>query len=215
MKITELSIDKSMTVFALMIIVLFMGTFSYIGLPRESTPDIKIPFVSVYAPYYGTSPADMERLVTRKLEKQLKGLADMKEMTSTSAEGVSSVVLEFDPEVDMSDALQKVRDAIELAKPDLPDDVREDLIVREVSASDFPILQIVLSADYDAVTLKQVAEDVQEGIEQIRGVLGVDLAGGIEREVRVDAERQALGLPQGFQGVIQDSGTSANRLRRY
>jgi multidrug efflux pump subunit AcrB len=191
-KITEVSIQKYMTVFALMVVVTLMGTCSYVRLPRESTPDVKIPYVMVYAPYYGTSPSDMERLVTRKLEKQLKGLADLEEMTSTSSEGVSTVVLEFSPDVDMIDALQKTRDAVELAKPDLPTDTRDDLVVQEISASDWPILQIVLSGDYDPVTLKRVAEDLQDELEQIRGVLGVDLTGGVEREVRVDVDPERL-----------------------
>ncbi len=212
MKLTDVSIDKSLTVFALMVIVAFMGIASYVQLPRESSPDIKIPFVMVYAPYYGTSPEDMEKLVTRKLETQLKGLADMKEMTSTSSEGVSTVVLEFTPDVVMSDALQSVRDAVELAKPELPDDVKEDLIVQEISSSDWPILQIVLSGDYDPALLKQVGEDLQEQLEQVKGVLGVDLAGGIEREVRIDVDPDRLrfyrlGLPDVLDAVSLENVT--------
>jgi len=142
---------------------------------------------TLFAAFLHKMPAeDMEKLVTRKLETQLKGLADMKEMTSTSSEGVSTVVLEFTSEVDMSDALQSVRDAIELAKPELPDDVKEDLIVKELSASDWPIMQVVLSGDYDPTLLKKVGEDLQEALEQVQGVLGVDLTGGVEQEVRVE-----------------------------
>ncbi|MCA9754114.1 MAG: efflux RND transporter permease subunit, partial [Gemmatimonadetes bacterium] len=200
MKITDVSIDKSLTVLALMVIVTFLGAAAYLGLPRESSPDVKVPYVMVYAPYYGTSPADMEKLVTRKLEKQLKGVQDVKEMNSSSSEGVSTVFLEFDPDVEMSDALQRVRDAVELAKPELPDDTKEDLIVQELSFSDWPIVQVILSGDYPPTLLKQTAEDVQEELEQIAGVLGVDLSGGIEREVRVDVDPErlrfyGLGLP--------------------
>jgi len=113
MSLTDLAIRKSMTSIALMVLVVIIGAYSYAVLPRESSPDIKIPFVMVYAPYYGTSPEDMENLVTRKLETQLKSVADVEEMVSTSSEGSSTVVLEFKPSVDMSDALQKVRDAVE------------------------------------------------------------------------------------------------------
>ena len=95
-------------------------------------------------------------------------------------------------DVDMSDALQKVRDAVELAKPELPDDARDDLIVREISASDWPIMQVVLSADYSPVVLKRVAEDVQEAIEGVPGVLGADLTGGVEREVEVSVQTVEL-----------------------
>ncbi|MCA9757262.1 MAG: efflux RND transporter permease subunit [Candidatus Eisenbacteria bacterium] len=188
MKITEYSVRKSMTVFVLMFAVVLIGAGSYIELPREASPDVKIPFVMVYAPYYGTSPEDMENLVTRKLEKQLKGLNHLKEMTSTSSEGVSSIVLEFQSDVEMSDALQKVRDAAEMAKPDLPQDVRDDMLVQELSSEEWPIMQVVLSAEYDPVRLKDTAEDLQEEIEQVPGVLEVDLTGGVEREVRVDVD---------------------------
>ena len=192
MKITDISVRKSMTVFVLMIAVVLAGIYSYVKLPREATPDVKIPFVMVYAPYFGTSPEDMENLVTRKLEKQLKGLNHLKEMTSTSSEGVTSVVLEFQSDVEMSDAIQKVRDAVELAKPDLPQDVRDDMLVQEISSEEWPIMQVVLSGNYDPVKLKDLAEDIQDELEQITGVLGVDLTGGVEREVRIDVDPDRL-----------------------
>jgi len=208
MKITSMSIDRAITVFVLMAIVILMGFHAYRILPREAAPDVKIPFVVVTAPYFGTSPADMENLVTRKMEAQLKGLADLKEMTSTSAEGMSSIVLEFDTGVEMSDALQKVRDAVEMAKPDLPQDVREDLSIREISSSDWPIMQVVLSADYDPVRLKKVAEDLQEEIERVPGVLAVNLSGGVEQEVRIDVDPQLLR----HYGVSFDDVADAVRL---
>ncbi len=192
MRITDLAIRKSMTSIALMVVVVVLGAYSYVVLPRESSPDVKIPYVMVYAPYYGTSPEDMENLVTRKLETQLKGVADVEEMTSTSSEGVSNVVMEFQPSVDMSDALQKVRDAVELAKPELPQDVRDDMLVYEISSTDWPIMQVVLSGPFDLARLKQVGEDVQEDLEQVPGVLSVDLTGGVERQVRIDVDPERL-----------------------
>ncbi len=192
MKITRLAIRKGMTTIALMIVVTILGVYSYIHLPREASPDVKIPFVSVSAPYFGTSPADMENLVTRKLEKQLKGLPDLEEMTSSSSEGISIVVLEFTPDVDMSDALQKVRDAVELAKPDLPQDVKDDMMVQEISSDQWPIMRVVMSGEYDPWTLKRVAEDLQERLEQVKGVLAIDLLGGLEREVKVDVDPDRL-----------------------
>jgi len=192
MKITRLAIRKGMTTLALMAVVSILGVVSYLGLPRESTPDVKIPYVIVSAPYLGTSPQDMENIVTRKLEKQLKSLDKLKEMTSYSNEGNSTVVLEFTPDVEMSDALQKVRDAVEMAKPDLPQDVKDDLVVRELSADQWPIMRVVLAGDYDPVALKQVAEDLQDRLEQVKGVLSVDLLGGVEREVKVEVDPDRL-----------------------
>ena len=166
MSLTDLAIRKSMTSVALMVLVVIIGAFSYAVLPRENTPDIKIPFVMVYAPYYGSSPEDIENLVTRKLETQLKSVADVEEMKSTSSEGMSTVVLEFSPSVDLSDALQKVRDATELAKPELPQDVRDDMLVYELSSADWPIMQIVLSGPFDLGELREVGKDLQELVEQ-------------------------------------------------
>ncbi len=192
MRITELSIRRSVTVFSLMVLAVIMGITSYRVLPREAQPDVKIPYVMVFAPYYGTSPADMENLVTRKLETELKGLADLREMTSTSSEGATSIFLEFDPRAEMSDVLQSVRDAVELARPHLPQDVREDLLVRELSADDWPMMRVVVSGDYDPVLLKKTAEDLQEELERIPGVLEVELSGGVEQEVRVDVDPERL-----------------------
>jgi multidrug efflux pump subunit AcrB len=178
-------------IFAFMVIIVVIGLNSYVELPREASPDVKIPYVMVVAPYPGTSPADMENLVTRKLERELKGLADLEEMTSSSFYGMAHIVMEFTSDVDMSDALQKVRDRVDLAKPELPEDTREDLLVMEISSSDWPIMQVNLSGDYDLALLKQTGEDLQEAIEQIPGVLEAELVGGIENEVQVlvDPER--------------------------
>ena len=193
MRLTQGAIRRYPMIFAFMVIITLLGISSYRRLPRESSPDVKIPFVMVIAPYAGTSPQDMENLVTRKLEKQLKGLEDLKEMTSSSSYGMSSITLEFESRVDMSDALQSVRDRVELAKPDLPVDPRNDLVVQEVSAADaFPVMQVNLAGDIDLFVLKKMGEDLQEELEKIKGVLGVDLVGGIENEVQVDVDPEKL-----------------------
>jgi len=201
MKITNGAIQRYPMIFAFMFIIVILGTKSYLTLPRESSPDVKIPFVMVLAPYAGTSPEDMENLVTRKLEQQLKGVEDLKEMTSSSSYGMSVVTMEFESRVDMSDALQSVRDRVELAKPDLPEDPRNDLVVQEISSSDaFPVMQVNLAGDIDLFLLKKTGEDLQEELEQIKGVLAADLVGGIENEVQVDVDPEKLayynlGLP--------------------
>ena len=192
MKITAGAIRKYPMIFAFMVIIVIVGFDSYVELPRESSPDVKIPYVMVMTPYAGASPSDVENLVTRKLERELKGLSDLKEMTSTSVEGASNIVLEFNTDVEMSDALQKVRDRVDLAKPELPEDPREDLLIMELSSSDWPIIQINLAADYDPALLKEVGEDLQDDIESVRGVLEVDLTGGVEHEVLVEVDPERL-----------------------
>ena len=193
MKLTRGAIARYPMIFAFMFIIVLLGLKSYIDLPRESSPDVKIPYVSVAAPYAGTSSEDMENLVTRKLEQQLKGLKDLKEMRSSSSYGISIISLEFESRVDISDALQSVRDRVEVAKPDLPVDPRNDLVIQEISAADlFPVMQINLFGDVDLFQLKKTGEDLQEALEQINGVLAVDLVGGIENEVQVDVDPEKL-----------------------
>ena len=192
MKLTDASIRKYPMIFAFMVITTLVGLDSYLSLPRESSPDIKIPFVMVVAPYAGAGPEDIENLVTRKLERELKGMADLKEMTSTSNEGISNILLEFNPKVEMSDALQKVRDRVDLAKPELPEDPREDLLVMEISSDDWPIVQINLTGEYDPILLKKAGEDLQDRLEEVRGVLDVDLTGGVDREVLVEVDPDRL-----------------------
>jgi multidrug efflux pump subunit AcrB len=193
MKLTNGAIARYPMIFAFMFIIVVLGVRSYLTLPRESSPDVKIPFVMVMAPYAGTSPEDMENLVTRKLEQQLKGVEDLKQMTSSSSYGMSVVTMEFESRVDMSDALQSVRDRVELAKPDLPTDPRNDLVVQEISSADaFPVMQVNLAGEIDLFLLKKTGEDLQEDLEQIKGVLAVDLVGGIENEVQIDVDPEKL-----------------------
>ena len=171
-------VDHTVTVVIFVFMITVFGAWSYITLPREAAPDIKIPVVLVSTPYIGVSPEDIESLVTVPLERELKGIKDIKTMTSTSYEGTSLITLEFNPDADISEALQKVRERVDAAKVDLPEDA-EDTMVMEISFSDFPILLISISGPQDEEVLKQRAEDLQDVIEGLPGVLEVSLSGGL------------------------------------
>ena len=189
--LSTFAINNRISVMVLVALVAIMGTVSYLTIPKESFPNITVPNIFVVTLYPGVSPEDMESLVTRKLEDELGSISEIKEMTSTSTEGYSSVVLEFDTGIDIEEALQKVREKVDLAKAELPEDAEEPL-VQEVNLSEFPIMQINLSGDYDLEILKDIAEDLQDKIEAIPTVLGVDLTGGLEREVQVDVDLAKL-----------------------
>ena len=176
-------VRNSTTVFLALIGILFFGMVAYSTLPRESSPDITIPVVMITTPYRGVAPADIEGLVTIPIENELSSLRDVKEMRSTSAEGVSIVSLEFEPDVVIEDALQRVRDRVNRAKPNLPGDVDEPA-VREISFSDIPMLLITL-AGADETELKQAAEDLGDQITRVSGVLDAKISGGLTRQVRV------------------------------
>lgn len=189
--LSTFAINNRISVMVLVALVAIMGTVSYLTIPKESFPNITVPNIFVVTLYPGVSPEDMESLVTRKLEDELGNISEIKAMTSTSTEGYSSVVLEFDTGIDIEEALQKVREKVDLAKAELPEDAEEPL-VQEVNLSEFPIMQINLSGDYDLEILKDIAEDLQDKIEAIPTVLGVDRTGGLEREVQVDVDLAKL-----------------------
>ena len=191
MSLTGLAIRKSTTVFVLVVFLVIMGLTSYFSLPREAAPDVNIPFMIVTTIYPGVSPEDMETLVTREIEQELKNLEDVKEITSSSSESFSVIAIEFEPSVDMDFALQKVKDKVDIAKNDLPDDA-EDPVVTEINIENMPIINIVLTADYDLVKLKEVADDLSDEFETIQGVLSADVAGDLEREVQINVNPERL-----------------------
>ena len=191
MKITEFAISHRTAVFVLVICIFVSGALSYMALPREAAPDVQLSTVIVQTPYIGVSPADIETLVTKPLEKEFKGIRGIKTMTSTSAESVSLITLEFESNVEIDDAMQKVRERTDTAQADLPPDVEKTQIM-EVSASDWPVLTANISANLDAERLKLIGESIQDEIERIPGVLRVDMTGLVEREIAVLVEPMKL-----------------------
>jgi CzcA family heavy metal efflux pump len=193
MRLTDRSLANRVTVFFLAAAAIFAGVNAYNTIPRESFPDIEIPLIIVYTIYPGASPADVEEQVTYQLEQELRGLEGIKELTSVSQESSSVITAEFQSGTDIDDALQKVRDRVDLAKPDLPQDA-EDPVLQEINLSDIPIIQVNLSGDVGPVVLKDTAEGLQDRLETLPGVLRVNLVGGLEREVRVDVDPEKLRL---------------------
>ncbi len=184
MIITEYALKFRTTVYVLLVFICIAGSAAYSGLPLEAAPEVKIPIILVHTVYPGVAPADMEKLVTNVLERQLKDLKDVKKMTSASAESVSLVNVEFETGVDLDDAYQKIRDKVDMAKADLPVDANDPRLI-EINISEFPIMLVTVSGDYGLDRVKSVGEDIQDQIEQIPGVLGVDITGGLEREIQI------------------------------
>src|SRR3990172_9260300 len=191
MKITDVSIDNKTSVFILIIIIAILGITAYVSLPREAAPDISIPLVIVSTPYFGVSPEDVESFVTQKLEKELNTIGEVKEITSSSFEGYSLVRVEFESGYNIDDALQKVREKVDKAKTELPPDAEEPEII-EINFSEFPIMTVNVSGPYGLVKLKDIAEDLQDEIEKLDGVLEAKISGGMEREVKVDVDLNKL-----------------------
>ena len=188
---TSLAVDHQTSVMALFAFIMIAGLFAYRIIPRESFPEVEIPMIAVNTIYPGVTPADIESLITRPLEDELSTISDVKELTSTSVEGYSSIVAEFEATVDLEGALQKVREKVDLAKAELPVEAEDPLII-EFDFSEMPIMQVNLSGQYGLVRLKELGEEIQDRVEQIPGVLRVDVRGGLEREVKVDVHLDRL-----------------------
>lgn len=212
MKITETALKFNTTVYVLILCIIVAGGVAYKTLPLEAQPDVEIPIMLVSTVYPGVSPEDMERLVTNVMERELADLKDVKQMTSSSSESASTITIEFETGVDLDVAYQKVKDKVDKAKPDLPDDA-EDPTVIEISFSDFPMMLINVSGEMGLDKLKIEAEKIKDSIEQVEGVLGVDLTGGLDREIHVymdpaKMEYYALGVNQIISRIQQEHLTT-------
>jgi multidrug efflux pump len=186
MFVNQAALKRQVTVLALLVLIVIAGLYAYATLPRESFPDITIPYVFATTVYEGVAPQDMEELVTIPIERKLKGISDVEEIRSTSAEGISTVAVKFLPDVDLDDALQKVRDKVDQAKPDLPDDLPDEPVIQEVNFSDLPVIRVVLSGPFSLRRLQTFAEEFEDRFESISGVLDATLSGGLEREIHVE-----------------------------
>jgi multidrug efflux pump subunit AcrB len=201
--LTSFAVDHRTSILVLLFIVTFGGIGAYLSIPKEAAPEIEIPIIAVNTIYPGVSPADMESLVTRVLEEDLNTIPDVKEMRSSSVEGYSSITVEFETSVNLEDALQRVREKVDLAKPDLPQDAEDPAIV-EFNMADMPIMQVNVAGEYGLVRLKEIGEEMQDRMEQIPTVLRVDLRGGLEREVKVDIDLAKLKFYNlGFWDVVE------------
>ncbi|MEJ2723738.1 MAG: efflux RND transporter permease subunit, partial [Deltaproteobacteria bacterium] len=193
MIVNQAALKRQITVLALLVLIVIAGLYSYLTLPRESFPDITIPYVFVTTTYEGVAPEDMEELITIPIERKLKGIADVEEIRSTSAEGISTVAVKFLPNVDIDDALQKVRDKVDQAKPDLPEELPDEPVIQEVNFSDIPVIRVVLSGPFSLRRLQSFAEDFEDRIEAVPGVLDARLTGGLEREIHVEFDLDRVG----------------------
>jgi len=191
MKITDTSINYRTAVAALTLLLAVGGLASYLTIPKESQPSIEFPQIVVTTIYPGASPSDVESTVTQVIEQEIGTINDIDEMRSTSSEGVSTVVIEFMPDVETDKAYQEVNQAVDRAEPDLPNAV-EDPLINEINTDDFPIMTVNLAGEYSLARLKEVGDDLQDELERIPSILEANLIGGLTREVQVNVDLSAL-----------------------
>jgi multidrug efflux pump len=185
---TSWAIDNRTSVYVLATIISILGLMNYYFIPKEQFPQVVIPYIVVTTPYPGTSPSDIENLVTRPIEKQLKSIADVKKITSNSVQDFGSIIVEFDPDLKIETAKQRVRDAVDKAKADLPTDLPADPQIMDIDLSAMPVMFINISGNYDLDKLKRFAEVAQDKIEGLKEITRVDIVGALDREIQINAD---------------------------
>jgi multidrug efflux pump len=169
-KPTSWAIDNKTSIYVLAVIISIFGLMSYNSIPKEQFPEIVIPTVLVQTVYSGTSPSDMENLVTKPIEKRLKSINGVKKITSSSVQDFSSIAVEFQTGIEIAEAKQRVKDEVDKAKTDLPmADITSGPDVMDIDLSQIPIMYINLSGRYSLDKLKKYAEVMQEQIEELKG----------------------------------------------
>lgn len=211
--LSNLSVNNRTTVILLTFIVVLAGVISYRSMPKEAFPEIVIPQVFITTPYPGNSPSDIEKLVTRPIEKELKSLTGVDDITSSSLQGMSSINVEFDFSVSVEEALRKVKDKVDIAKadPDFPTDLPADPNIFEMNFSELiPIMNINLRGEFSMEQLKEYGEYLEDLIEELPEISKVDIRGVSEKEVQINVdlpsmEAVKLGLNDIAQAVQQEN----------
>ncbi|MBL0741319.1 efflux RND transporter permease subunit [Chryseolinea lacunae] len=186
-KPTSWSIDNKVAIYVATVIICLAGIMTYNTLPKENFPEVVFPQIYVATIYPG-APEDIENLISKQIEKQVKSIAGVKKVTSNSLQNFSNVIIEFQTDVQVKEAKREVQEAVDKAKNDLPTDLQDDPIVQDVDISEVPILFLNLSGDYDLATLKEYAEQMQDRIESLKEIRRVDIVGALDREIQVNAD---------------------------
>jgi multidrug efflux pump subunit AcrB len=186
--LSKFSLKNSTSVFIITILFVIAGLFSYKIMPKEQFPEIVMATVYVQTVYPGNSPIDIENLITRPIEKELKSLKGVKKISSTSVQDASAVIIEFNEDVEVSEAVLDVKDAVDKAKKDLPRDLDQEPNIMEVDFSEIPIMEINLSGDFEQAKLKEYAEYLQDELEELSQVSEAIITGDRDREVQINAD---------------------------
>lgn len=201
-KLTTLALNNKNTVYLALFILLVFGIISYITMPKEMFPEINFPTVFVSTVYPGNSPEDIENLISRPLENELQTVKGINKLSSNSMQDFSMIYVEFQTNVNIKEALVDVKDAIDKAKSELPNDLLADPVATVFDMSQMPVLYVNISGDYSLIQLKDYAEYLQEEFERIAEISKVDISGVDERQILIEIDlhkMEALGLS--FQAI--------------
>lgn len=187
-KPTSWSIDNKVSIYVATIIICLAGIMTYNSLPKENFPEVVFPQIYVATLYPGAAPEDVENLISKEIEKEVKSIAGVKKITSNSVQDFSNVIIEFQTDVEVKEAKREVQEAVDRAKQELPTDLEDDPQVVDIDISAVPIMNVNLSGDYDLQTLKEYAEQMQDRIESLKEIRRVDIVGALDREIQVNVD---------------------------
>jgi multidrug efflux pump subunit AcrB len=183
---------------------------TYNGLPKESFPDITVPTIFIQTANFGNSPNNIENTITKPIEKKLKSVSGIKKVTSTSLQDFSIVVVEFNTDVRADKAKLLVKDAVDNARPDMPQTLSREPFIKEIAFSEIPIMYINVAGEYDLKKLKKYAEDLQERIEGFKEINEAKMVGDLEREIQVNLDIYKMQAAQLTMGDVSRAIGSEN-----
>ena len=190
--LSSFAIENKTSVFVLTAMIFIMGIMIYGNMARESFPEIIQPEIYIGTIYPGNSPVDIENLITRPIEKELKSITGVDEITSTSIQDYSTILVSFSFDVPVTEALQDVKDAVDKAKAELPSDLDTEPDIFELDFSDIPIMNVNLYGDQSTEELRDYAEYLQDKIENLSEVKEAEIRGLIEQEVNILVDVQKM-----------------------
>ena len=204
------AIDNKTAVYFLVFFIAVLGLVSYNRLPKENFPDIVVPKIYITTTYLGQSPQNIETLVTRQIEKHLKSLKGLKKVTSNTQQNVSIITAEFNTDVNIRDAKQDVKDAVDQATPDLPQGDPTNLrqsVISDVDVADIPILYVNVSGDYDLKKLKEYADNMKDEIESYKEISEVKEVGALTPNIQINVDMDKMAAAQiSFSDISQAIG---------
>lgn len=194
--LSSFAVDNGASILLMVVMVMLFGIKSYMTMPKELMPEVILPTIFVNTVYFGNSGEDIESLITRPIEKELKSISGIKTIKSTSMQDFSVIVTEFETYVEQEDALRKIKDAVDKAKNDLPSDLQSDPSIQDVNLSELPIITVNVFGNFSNEELKEYAEKFQDEIESLGEVNKVVLKGTRDKEVQVNVDLTKLSAVQ-------------------
>ena len=192
MSIPRFAIERPVTMFMISMVIILLGGISLTRLPVDLMPDTQMPTISVRVNYSGVGPLEMEELVTRPIEQAVSAVAGLERVDSTSSEGNANVRLNFAWGTDLSEAADEVRTRLDRVRGRLPEDADPPTVFKFDSTA-MPIMGIGVEGDFDAVTLRELAQnDLSPRLERVAGVAAVTINGGLRRQIHVDLSREKI-----------------------